>query len=218
MTACRPNFARAESGLSLTRLARSMPCIPSILRSRTCCTESRRGFEPFWPASWAFAFIGIKTDITPARTTPNRTANLNCMILLSVLNCLLLDPVIFFQSYGVFQFLSNFRENRLVHSGAASFFEPHKQVFHALEHRRDRTDRVVHHLVAHRFQIPNREDGSPKPISFTVHEDQRHAHCGRRFACFFRRVREEHDHISSGFGVEVCSAHTFTEAIGAVGI
>src|SRR5437879_10949440 len=36
VTACRLNFARTDSGLSLTRLARSRPCIPSILRSRTC--------------------------------------------------------------------------------------------------------------------------------------------------------------------------------------
>src|SRR5439155_26193900 len=134
----------------------------------TCFIESKCFFETFWPSCCTFAFNGNKSDTTPAKTTPISTANLNCIVLLSVLNCLLLDPVIFFQSYGVFQFLSNFRENRLVHSGAASFFEPHKQVFHALEHRRDRTDRVVHHLVAHRFQIPNREDGSPKPISFTV--------------------------------------------------
>ena len=129
-----------------------------------------RGVEPFSSESCALASIGLKGDITHARTAVKRAATTNSAFLLSVLNCLLLDPVIFFQSNRVFQFLANFRENSLVHSRTTCFFESYKQVFHALEHCSDRTDRVVHYLVANRFQIPNRKDGPPMPVSFTGDE------------------------------------------------
>src|SRR6267378_4992539 len=133
--------------------------------------ESRRGVESFPSKNCDFALIGTKNDITHARTALKKSANMNRLLLLSVLNCLLLNPVVFFQSNHVFQFLANFRENGLVHSRAACFFESYKEVFHTLEHSGDCTDRVVHHLVAHGFQFSDRKDGSPKPVSFTVDEN-----------------------------------------------
>src|SRR6267378_4230829 len=127
--------------------------------------------------------LPVGKDVRAAlRTALKKTANLSRLLLLSVLNCLLLNPVIFFQSNRVFKFLANFREDGLVHSRAACFFEPYKEVFYAFEHCRDRTDRVVHHLVAHGFQFPDRKDGPPKPVSFTVDENQGCTHYGRCFA------------------------------------
>jgi len=78
--------------------------------------EFRRGVESFPSENCVFALIGAKSDITHARTALKKAPNQNGVFLLSVLNCLLLDPVIYFQFNGVFQFLANFREKSLVHS------------------------------------------------------------------------------------------------------
>ena len=75
-----------------------------------------RGLEPFSSESCAIASIGLNDDIMHARTAVKRVATTNSAFLFSVLNCVLLDPVIYFQFNGVFQFLANFRENSLVHS------------------------------------------------------------------------------------------------------
>jgi len=69
-----------------------------------------RGLEPFSSESCAIASIGVNDDIMHARTAVKRAATTNSVFLFSVLNCVLLDPVIYFQ------FLANFRENSLVHS------------------------------------------------------------------------------------------------------
>src|SRR6267378_341199 len=111
--------------------------------------EFRRGVESFPSENCVFALIGAKSDIMHARTALKKAPNQNRVFLLSVLNCLLLDPVIFFESNCVLQLLANSRENGLVHSRTTCFFESYKQFFHALEHGSDRTDCVVHHLVAH---------------------------------------------------------------------
>src|SRR6267143_1099486 len=103
--------------------------------------ESRRCVESFPSKNCDFALIGTKNDITHARTALKKRANMNRLLLLSVRNCLLLNPAVFFQSNHVFQFL------------AARFFESYKEVFHAFEHSADRTDGVVHPLVLHSFQL-----------------------------------------------------------------
>jgi hypothetical protein len=69
-----------------------------------------RGLEPFSSESCAIASIGLNDDIMHARTAVKRAATTNSAFLFSVLNWVLLDPVIYFQSNGVFQFLANFRE------------------------------------------------------------------------------------------------------------
>jgi len=84
--------------------------------------------------------MGARSDITHAKTAPKKAANKIRAFLLSVLNGLLLDPVIFFQSNGVFQFHSNFREDGLVHSRAAGFFASYKQVFPAKETQKSTRD------------------------------------------------------------------------------
>ena len=50
--------AKAESGFSLTSLAKSRLCIPSMLSSRMRCTEAFEPDSPLGPERCAFENIG----------------------------------------------------------------------------------------------------------------------------------------------------------------
>src|SRR5262249_50235084 len=98
------------------------------------------------------------------------------LLLPFLFNRLLLNAVVFLQADGVLQLLADTYERPLVHSGSARLFKTFEKLPHTLVDHRDRADGIVHHLVAHPFQVPNRENWPAQPVALAIYEDQRRPH------------------------------------------